>query len=780
MMPAYLLVLLCVLSINSNAAPWVELDPNTDYYLVKEVDYLLDPSHTLTIDELKNSDTWQPITTSNVNFSFIQETLWLKMNFTSQHAQKWMLKVPYPLIDYFTNYSYINGEPLPVYETGDLRPFDNRPINHPYFSFAYNLAPQDKLEIFIKVRTSGASEVPIQFITEKSFKLDNRLRVFLIGWMNGILIVMMLYNLMVYYYMRDPIYLAYVATLLFYAIGVAFYNGTAFQYLWPNHPKMSEIYPLTNGAYHLLNTIFVIMLLNLLSRAKCIKYFYIVFTAISASLIPFSFVFEYQTIVPLQVLQALILNFTAFPIGVYYAIKGERTAQFFVAAWGLYILGMVIANLRAAGFLQADWFVLYVYQIGAFIQVSVLSIALADRIQSQQNLSINTLKRYQYLYDSSLSGQFTLDKNAAIIDANPAFKKMLGYEESDEIVRRSQENHQKYFHPDSATPKRIRKTLLEKGYIHDMQVQLKTKNGELKWFSASVQAVLNSTNNITSYQGSLIDIEERKINEENKKRAMRERMLAMEHLVVGICHEINTPLGISRTAISQLKEDFSLLNKASENNDLTKSMFTERLELEDEAIDIINKNLNRINGLISEFKEASVLQKGYKFDEDNLKFIFEEIELILSRKIGKENIKIESEKDIHFRGYPRAVMDLLTNLYMNSISHGFENGNGVIKISARTIKDKIEIKLRDNGTGIASHRIRDIFNPFYTSKRGSKGSIGLGLFQVFNIVTQLLDGNIEVDNVNPGVEFTVTFPIELEPIENRGAKSGDSKLSIIH
>ncbi|GAA6134709.1 hypothetical protein NBRC116188_14980 [Oceaniserpentilla sp. 4NH20-0058] len=757
------------------------LEPGTNYNFVNEVEYILDDTHKLTIEDIRKRKNWTPITSVNINFSLITDTLWLNLKVKAKQDGDWYLKTPYPLLDYYSNFSFINNQPLDPIHTGDKLPFNSRLIRHPYYVFPYKLKENDLLDIYLKVNTKGAAEVPLHFLEKKSYKLEERLRTFLLGWMNGILVVMMLYNFSIYFFIKQKIYLTYVFNVGFYIMGTAMYNGTAFQHLWPNKPDLNEyLYPTFLACYHFFNILFIVMILNTNNRNKFIKYYFMVILIATFSLIPLSFILPYEIIIPIEVIIALILNFSAFLLGAFYSIKGERIAQFFTIAWGLYILGLLIANLRVLGILQANWFTLYVYQIGAFIQVSVLSIALAQRIEKQRQQSINTLNKYKNLYNTSLSGQFTLNKRGVIIDANPAFTKMLDYDNTEEILNRSKENHREYFHENESTPKSIFKNMYEKGYIIDLEVQLKNKNGELIWFSVSVKSVRNNKGDIISYQGSAINIQERKQNEENKKRAMRERMLAMEHLVVGICHEINTPLGVSKTAISQLKDDFKFLTDSFENNELTKSIFSQRLEFEYEAIEIINNNLEKINQLISEFKEVSVLQKGYKYQESSINIILEEIELVLSKMIGKENVIIICEENIPFKGYPRAITDMLTNLYTNSVIHGFEEQEGVIKILASTDKDSITIKVKDNGIGIDSRRIRDIFNPFYTSKRGNKGSIGLGLFQVFNIVTQILDGNIEVENTHPGVEFTITFPVSITRVEDRGGQKEEHNLKLIN
>ena len=97
----------------------------------------------------------------------------------------------------------------------------------------------------------------------------------------------------------------------------------------------------------------------------------------------------------------------------------------------------------------------------------------------------------------------------------------------------------------------------------------------------------------------------------------------------------------------------------------------------------------------------------------------------------------------------------------NSLRHGFvDETAGEIDISVQLNGKHLEIVYRDNGIGISQDKHKDIFNPFYTTKRGSNDNVGLGMFQVYNIVTQLLEGDIHIADTLDGFEVFVRFPIE--------------------
>ncbi|MCX6241459.1 MAG: ATP-binding protein [Bacteroidetes bacterium] len=81
-----------------------------------------------------------------------------------------------------------------------------------------------------------------------------------------------------------------------------------------------------------------------------------------------------------------------------------------------------------------------------------------------------------------------------------------------------------------------------------------------------------------------------------------------------------------------------------------------------------------------------------------------------------------------------------------------------VVISTKKLKDKIEIRIRDNGTGIPDHVLEKIFNPFFTTKPTGKGT-GLGLSMSFDIVTQIHKGKLEVKSkAGEFTEFIIVIP----------------------
>jgi signal transduction histidine kinase len=93
---------------------------------------------------------------------------------------------------------------------------------------------------------------------------------------------------------------------------------------------------------------------------------------------------------------------------------------------------------------------------------------------------------------------------------------------------------------------------------------------------------------------------------------------------------------------------------------------------------------------------------------------------------------------------------VLTNLFLNSVAHAFPDGNGgTIGIKVQSAgKDNVEIVFSDNGCGMSPEVRRNAFDPFFTTRR-DRGSTGLGLHIVHNIVTNCLGGRLQLDS-EPG------------------------------
>ncbi len=241
-----------------------------------------------------------------------------------------------------------------------------------------------------------------------------------------------------------------------------------------------------------------------------------------------------------------------------------------------------------------------------------------------------------------------------------------------------------------------------------------------------------------------------------------EKMAALGGLVAGVAHEINTPIGIGLTGISHLEDMTDNVVSRYKNKDLSQEEFDEYLSTSNELNSLVHKNLEKAAQLVRSFKQVAVDQSSEEKRIFNLKNYMHEILASLQSIIKKTQLKIKVEcpEDIIINSYPGAYSQVISNLIMNSIVHGFNrNEKGYIVINIEKQDKTIKLIYKDNGKGISKENLSKIFDPFFTTKRNSGGS-GLGLNIIFNIVASTLNGTISCESEeNKGTKFIITFNV---------------------
>lgn len=237
-----------------------------------------------------------------------------------------------------------------------------------------------------------------------------------------------------------------------------------------------------------------------------------------------------------------------------------------------------------------------------------------------------------------------------------------------------------------------------------------------------------------------------------------EKMAALGSLVAGVAHEINTPLGVSVTAVSTCQHIIDSFMAKVEENKLTRTQMHSFLDKLSQATALIMSNLVRANDLIRQFKLVSVDQSS----EEKRKFLLGEyLNEVLSSlypqyKKYECDIDIVCDDELTLNSFPGGIAQIMTNLVINSTLHGFElDKKASIKISVTCEDENVVITYQDNGGGIDKDKAPHVFTPFYTTKRGTGGS-GLGLHICYNIAIKL-GGDIKCVPCESGAKFIITI-----------------------
>ena len=334
---------------------------------------------------------------------------------------------------------------------------------------------------------------------------------------------------------------------------------------------------------------------------------------------------------------------------------------------------------------------------------------------------------------------------------------------------------------------------------YNIEIRMRHKDGTYRWILTRGEAVRDNDGKPVRMVGTISDITEQKI-AENELRQHRdhleelvaertvelrktnghlqnsleqlqqaqeqliqsEKLAALGGLVAGVAHEINTPVGVGVTAISHLQMKLEQYAARYQTGQLTREDFESLLATAAEASQIIQKNLNRAANLIRSFKQVAVDQTSNELRELNLKEYLGEVlqSLLPNLKAGKHTAEVNCPGDIALFTHAGAISQVITNLVMNSITHGFDGKQqGRIKINVEKLSHgAIRIDYIDDGKGMSAETVNRVFEPFFTTRRGQGGS-GLGMHIVYNLVSQTLGGHIGCSSIkDEGVVFRIDLP----------------------
>lgn len=245
----------------------------------------------------------------------------------------------------------------------------------------------------------------------------------------------------------------------------------------------------------------------------------------------------------------------------------------------------------------------------------------------------------------------------------------------------------------------------------------------------------------------------------------REKMAALGALVAGVAHEVSTPVGLAYTAVTHMQDCMVRLVSLSKSNVLDKIALDESCSILSTTMCYVIKSLERASVLIESFKQVSVDRSSDVVRDFDLETVLLEVSRTLSPVLQQGDFRIVIEKfpAIVMCSFAGALGQVISNVVLNAVKHGFEERNeGEIRIRAKLLDAATcQISILDNGVGMAPDVVPHVFEPFFTTKRGRGGS-GLGLHIAWNLVTQSLGGNIScASQQGEGCVITLTLPLRL-------------------
>jgi signal transduction histidine kinase len=649
---------------------------------------------------------------SILNLGLSQSVFWLRFNlFNATGNYKYLLEIENPLIEEIS--LFYKNDSTKAYDSVVINknnPFYQRPISNLNMAYILNQAPNTTKTYYLRIKSNTQMIVPLKagnIITINEGDSDKNL---LAAIYFGIMVVMFLYNLFVFFSVKDKSYLYYILYIVSVALVQLNITGFGFKYLWPNYPAFERFSLYLFPSITAFTSIaFITQFLNTKQFVPKLHKGFLLFIA--------SYIFTLlNALWGNESLSYNLLNINALPLSLYMIglalyirIKHKyRPALFFLIAWTLFLISIIIFVTKDFGVLHYNLFTVSIIQIGSAAEVVLLSIALADRInifkkekEESQAEALNAAKenerliREQNLILETKVTERTLELKSANNDLNKAINDLKEAEthlvEQEKMASLGQ---------------------LTAGIAHEINNPINFVTSNVRPLKRDVEILLDMVNTFETISYSNASIAEKEEQVKSFKEDIDFDYLKEEidHLLTGINE------GASRTA--EIVKGLRIFSRLDED-DIKRADINEGL---DSTIVIINNLLNNRIKLVKNYASLPLVE-CYP---------------------GKLN---------------QVFLNIITNaIYAINKKYNDQEG-GELTISTKFNENWVTISIEDNGTGMDENTKKKLFEPFFTTKDVGEGT-GLGLSIAYNTITKH-NGRIVVNSeLGKGTEFVIDIPFK--------------------
>ncbi len=662
-----------------------------------------DSTHSLSIEEVQTKE-FTLVEGSIPNLGDSSHAHWMRIEL-NQTTDQSVLELQNPNIDSVGFFQLVPEGILTKDHQGEAYPFDERQFNLP--NFVFNLEPASSSVAYLRLVSGKQLLVPIRVGDKDEVIAEQNNKNIFFGIYTGIILVMLLYNLFIWFSVRDNNYLYYVLYIFSVGITQLILNGYGSQYFWPDNTwfgvRAAHYSGVFSGtatvffAQHYLRTKQFTPWIHKILLAYVGLYF-IAFLLATAGIFTVSY-----NLINFCALAALLLMYSGWRI----YRKGFKPALFFLIAFMVFLLGVTVYVLRDVGVFPNNTMVRYALPIGSALEVILLSFALADRI--------NQLKREKEREQEQKLD--ALKENERIITQQNVLLEAKVTERTKALAASNSE---------------LNVTLDE---LRSTQSQLvdAEKMASLGQMTAGIAHELNNPINFVSSNISPL------------KRDLDDL------LAILACYESAEPG--SEEATLKMKEARAL---------------SEELELDFLKTEINQLMQGIEDGAHRTAEIVKGLRIFSRLDEDALKKAdinecLRSTLIILKTTIrGASNVVEELDQDLpQIQCYPGKLNQVFMNIIANAVHATQKSGKPLeerkVLVTTKDVNDQIEIRIKDNGVGMPPEVKSKIFDPFFTTKEVGEGT-GLGLSIVLGIINHH-NGKITVETTpNEGTEFIITLP----------------------
>ena len=387
-----LIILIAVGSpvVSSARSPVVLTAAADQYPLGRMLEYLEDSAGTLTIDDVASPEMASRFVlnrTSVPSFGFTKSVYWVRITLLNNaRTTDWRLMLGFPnMQDAAYHLPRADGTGFDVIRTGTRHPFDTRDIPYHHLVFDLPLPAGTETTVYLRFRNNWAMTFPLTLLTPDAFIRYSRLDYLLLGLAYGAILLLIIYNLFLWFALQERNYGYFVGVLACMLPAHVVYEGLAGEYWWPDSPHLTDLGILVFiPAISILGMMFAISFLNTRKRSPAGHLVIVGFIGAWGLLIT-ALPFLDSSGLPRVVMPLRLANSLVFT-GINYLIwrRGYRPARYFFLAWLMTAMTFIPFAMVRLGIMPSFSLAEQGIRFGMILTGLFLSFALADRIQNLQ------------------------------------------------------------------------------------------------------------------------------------------------------------------------------------------------------------------------------------------------------------------------------------------------------------------------------------------------------------------------------------------------------------
>jgi adenylate cyclase len=366
----------------------LNLDDKEKYSFGKHAEIFMDYNNAYEINDVtsdKFSSNFQENKNMKMSFGIVKHTIWFRLKLKNNTNKNWSILVDAPTVDYIEIFEKNQKGNFDNYRIGDTFKYNERKVDSISFFLPLQIKKGETKTIYLRTKSEGPLLIPTTVVSEKSVQTYIGDHSMYYGIYYGILFIVMLANLMIFFAIRNIDYFYYVLYLIATIFAQMFMDGISNKYLWGEHPEFSAIFGATSVMVMDVTIInFARHFLGLKVIARKMDYVLLFFFGLAIFSTIAGFFIPYGTAVKLAIVLTILMCIVVIIGSVISLLKGNKTAYYFIFAWTLLLAGMIARALTYNGTLEKNILTFYFMAIGSIIEVVLLSLALIDKINEMR------------------------------------------------------------------------------------------------------------------------------------------------------------------------------------------------------------------------------------------------------------------------------------------------------------------------------------------------------------------------------------------------------------